>query len=113
MTTKKDRIDREVARTLDLLDHTERIEAGPWLLGRVRQRIRTAQTSTGGPGFSVELLRPALLALVVLLNLTTVLMTFYHERSSERRASVETLISEYQFTGPDGLLDSYARSVEP
>lgn len=119
MKRQNNTIHQQVEKTLALLDDTERVTAGPWFHARLRTKIDglTRQTDRRVAWTGFGLLRPALLAVVVAVNLATVFMTFRQtEQSSagrrDRQEALSAFAVEYQFTGNTGLLEAYSTTTE-
>jgi len=69
---KRKRVREEVEKTMSLLDRMENLEAGPFFYTRVEARLRSKEREEKlkQPGiFGVKVLKPALLALLLVANL--------------------------------------------
>ncbi|MBD3376072.1 hypothetical protein GF406_13630 [candidate division KSB1 bacterium] len=64
---KKDKIDQEVRKTLDLFEHNKDLPANPYFYTRIRQRIFDQKSK---PSF-LTVLKPALFTLLVMANIGT------------------------------------------
>ena len=91
---------REANKTIASLDELPDIDAGPYFFAQVQQRLGHSGSTERLPLWSVfSGLRfaPALLALVVLLNLATAIITLRDDgqTTSEREEYVELLAERY------------------
>ena len=107
---EKRRIDREVERTLDSLDHINDIEVGPFFYARLKARIQ-APSETSPPWLFRFLLgrrAPALLASVLVLNILTAVVILRDDNGTQaevREDYVSVVASEYFMTGSTSWLD--------
>jgi len=98
--TKNERIEIEVEKTLACLDEVERIEAGPHFLTRLLTRIRDLERGPKAlalPVFIYRLLRPALLGLMIAINVILAVLMFDSGRSQAetRKDSISAMASYY------------------
>ena len=112
-------IAQQVEKTLALLDETDRVTAGPWFHTRLRTKIDalTPQTSHKPLWAGFGRLRPALLLLVIVLNLATVFMALRQTGQTsvwneDRQNELSALATEYQYYSDSGLLDTYSSTEE-
>ena len=109
-------IQDEVERTMACLDGLERLEAGPDFLARVRRRVagedRQPVPTPWRRPFFAPLLRPALLAVLILANLFTIVLVARagRTRDAARAASVQAVASDYALT--QDLDDLYGATEE-
>ena len=106
MSGRKEKIEYEVEQTLAAFTQGERLTASPWFAARVRNRLNALGEAPAPMGrFVFGTLRPALLALIVTLNLVTAVVAVQRsEQSAEtRREYVSSFASEYAYTTPDTL----------
>lgn len=71
---KKERINKQVDQTLELMDRLETLEAGPYFYTRLQARLREAERETGNrliAIFNVRRLQPALLLLLLVINIVS------------------------------------------
>jgi hypothetical protein len=94
----------EVARTLASLDHLAQLEAGPDFLPRLRARMAATGLLTAPPRrfprILMPALRPALLALLLLVNLLTIAFVARANRSGKDAGpgSVMAVAADYSLT---------------
>jgi hypothetical protein len=102
---RKQNIEEEVEKTLQALDDYEPVEANPYFLTRLMQRIEEEKKTEEIPKFSwVKVWQPALITTLVLVNA----YTFYHftiDINSDEGLS--TLIEEYNYNS-NPQSDDYA-----
>jgi hypothetical protein len=82
--TKQEQIAQEVMKTLQCFEHRESIECSPFFSTRVLARIRRLEEEKRVRSlrkvFSLSYLRPALLILIVVLNIVSAIMIFQGSR---------------------------------
>ena len=74
---KRKRVQEEVEKTMACLDQMENLEAGPYFYTRVESRMRSKkrEEKIKLPGFlGVRVLKPALLLLLLMVNLISVIL---------------------------------------
>lgn len=80
----KKQIEQEVIKTLQCFEHRESIECNPFFSTRVLARIRSLEEEKRARSlrkvFSLSYLRPALLILIVVLNIVSAIMIFRGSR---------------------------------
>lgn len=107
MSSRKEKIELEVQKTLDSFSQADRLTPGPWFASKIQSRLDATDPAPSRLGESLvfRLLRPALLTLIVLLNLVTAVAAFRRsEQNSEtREAYVSVFASEYAYTTDDML----------
>lgn len=82
---KEDRIEQEIAKTLACLDNIENIEAGPYFYSRLRAKLETPvepREHWYRRLFGMQLLRPAFLILLVVVNLITAVLVLQNKSGS-------------------------------
>jgi len=89
----RQRIDDEIERTLSSLDGLDDIDAGPYFFTRVQQRLADTQSA---PGWGLRI-RPAYIALILLLNIVTISVTLVSDpgKTSIRTSEVAALAQQY------------------
>jgi len=101
---------------MDLMDSSDRIPVDPWFQGRLHTRIQSMKQRTGNqpiPGSLAAWVRPALLTIVIVLNLTTVYFAVHRtSATTDRQQCLYTIMSEYHFTSSSGLLENYSSNGE-
>ena len=108
--TKNERIEIEVEKTLAFLDEAERIEAGPRFAVRLMTRLQNLESKTKAPAqqaFLFRWLRPALLGLMIAVNIAFSILMFHSGRSQTetRKDSLSAMASYYELQESD--LDSF------
>ena len=98
----RDRIDDEVSRTLSSLDGFEDIDARPYFFTRVQQRLADMKAA---PGWGIRI-RPAYIAIILLLNIVTISVTLTRDRSdsSARTSEVAALAQQYSLGAGGSVL---------
>ena len=88
---KESRIELEITKTLACLDKIENIEAGPFFYNRLRAKIETPAESP-----VKQMLRPAFLILLVIVNLVTAIVIFQNSGSGpvNRQADLTAAFSK-------------------
>lgn len=81
---KKEKIEEEVRKTLGMLDQNESLPPNPYFYTRVQQRINER---SGSKSTSLGFLKPALLTILLLINLGTFIWYF---NSSEDYYATDT-----------------------
>ena len=98
----KEQIEQEVMKTLQCFEQRESIECNPFFSTRVLARIRSLEEEQRMRSlrkvFSLGYLRPALLALIVVLNITSAIIVF-------RGTQTQTNVREQYLTA---FADEYA-----
>jgi hypothetical protein len=97
---KKQEIEKEVEKTLSLLDHVRPVKAGPFFYTRLESRMRTQQRAK-----KVERLLPDRwvlamigIAFLVLINVYSLLHFSSQSRAAMREQGLATIAEEYDFT---------------
>lgn len=96
--TKNENIEQEIERTLLCFDEAERLKADPFFYTRLQTRIKDLEERKG---FSlqgllnVKVLRPALLTLVIVMNIVTTFVVFQKvDRQTDYRDQYLTSFAE-------------------
>jgi hypothetical protein len=100
---KQDLVREKVEETLASLDRMERLDAGPAFFQRLQARLGTEAEKPVRPGLLrlpkvfAPVLRPALLAILVLVNILTVVFVAKAgaHREEVEKASVMTVAADY------------------
>ena len=108
--TKRDRIETEVEKTLACFNEAERLETDPHFSTRLMARIRDLDSRTKTsvkPDFLYRLLRPALLVLMIAINIIFSVLMFNSVRAQTdaRRDAISAMASYYDVQKSD--LDSF------
>jgi hypothetical protein len=106
---RKKRIEEEVDKTLSCLDENEEIEVSPFFFTRLQAAIRgqkEEKVSFFTRLFGLQGLRPALLGLMVVLNLVSTVLIWQriHRRATDRSQYLSALVDEYSLKGSDTYL---------
>jgi hypothetical protein len=99
----KDTIQNEVRKTMDFLDKMPKLEGNPFLFTRVQARLAEA-----GEGRSPQegsrvwaIIRPALIALLIVLNVVTIINSLQSStsRTVDRKEALSMMIDDYSLSG--------------
>lgn len=95
---KESRIELEITQTLACLDKIKNIEAGPFFYNRLKAKIETPAESP-----VKQMLRPAFLILLVIINLVTAIVIFQNSGGGpdNRRDALTSAAEEYSFNWDD------------
>jgi len=108
MDQRRNRIEHEVEQTLAAFHRTEPLKASPWFAARVRARLTGSSSPQASLGwFGLLRLGPALLGLIVLLNVATAVVAFQksgHD-AAVRQTYVQSFAWEYAYTTTDMLFE--------
>ncbi|MFC1764570.1 hypothetical protein ACFL6U_21195 [Planctomycetota bacterium] len=102
MENRQQKIEHEVNQTLNAFDQAPHLQAGPWFARRVRKRLDSDEAAIPlnvGDAWHLGWLRPALLVLIVTLNLVTAVVAFQRsdDVSEARETYVNSLASDYAY----------------
>ncbi len=86
---KKDKIEQEIRKTLDQFDHAEKLPPNPYFYTRVKARIEEKNRKQG---IFSTILKPALLTVLIALNLFTAAWYLGGSDQKEQTGSREQLI---------------------
>ncbi len=107
----KKHIEEEVGKTLECFDSFEQIEPGPFFAARVQANIEALerQRTEKTPFLTVGRLRPALIAVMLVLNLLSAatVMTLFRsraEQTGERAQYLAAVTEEYALNQNDYYL---------
>ncbi len=98
----RDRIDDAVERILSSLDGLDEIDAGPYFVTRVQQRLADMESA---PWWGRRI-RPAYIALILLLNIVTVSLTLSGNRNAagDHASEVSALAQQYSLGASGSML---------
>ena len=116
MNNRQQQIKRHVDDTMALLERQAQIKAGPWFQSHVQHKLqRLNEPAQSKWSWGAVVLRPAILVVVVALNLTTVFAALTPSTDTEdaRETYLNTLASEYQLSVSSELLETYETTTEP
>lgn len=105
--TKEEKIEQEIRKTLDQFERAEKLPANPWFFTRVQTRLKNRQNKK--PGLA-GLLKPALLALLFILNTATGIWyltgagTAVSAQSNDRQQLVEVLANDLNMQQNENVL---------
>ena len=115
MNDQKEHIQKQIDETMALLGQQAPIKASPWFRHRTHNRLRMLGEASDPRGsWGGLLLRPGILTLVIILNLTTffVAMNPSMETQDARETYLTTMASEYQLSVSSEPLETYAATSE-
>jgi hypothetical protein len=105
---KKTRIAEEVEKTLQCFEDFEKIEPNPFFLTRLKARIRSFEGEkerVSHSEWSIRGLRPALLCLLVVINIFSAILVFQGKDSQTetdtRSQSIAAFAEEYSLNQQD------------
>lgn len=107
--SRKQKIEQDVEKTLSCFDHIEHLQPNPWFLTRLQARVRSIEGQTPRPAlslFGLSIVRPAIFALIVVLNVLTVLLVFQRQGDliEYRSELVSRVAAEYAYAPTDETL---------
>ncbi len=107
---RKERIEKEVEKTLQQLDRFEKLESDPFFYTRLQARIKSTQDqplSSGLSSFIGRYFRLAFLVLLLVLNLISALLVFQNRNSSSdtQTSNISSFADEYSIN--DKSYDEY------
>lgn len=114
MNDRNRHIEKQVRQTMSLLDHPEKIQAGPWFRSHVHNKLRQLHEKPEPQTWVWQrLLRPSVLVIIVILNVATFLTTINTTQASQdtRETYLNTLASEYQLSVSNEFYDTIASAV--
>ena len=93
-------IEYEVEQTLRCLDRIETVQPGPWYFSRLVSRIETMESRREKRSFVFslkQLLRPALLILLIAINLISAIVIIQHKPDStdNRQTFITEIAGDY------------------
>ncbi len=88
---KEEKIGKEVEKTLNAFDKVENLEANPYLFTRLQSEIEGSQTKGKRFFLSGNILRPAILFVVIIINICSVI--FFSNSESETTSTKQTYLS--------------------
>ena len=106
MKNRKEVIEQEVMKTLQCLDEIEIIKSSPLFYTRLQAKIRSLEDRNERFAFkifSLNVLRPAFLIFIVVLNLISVIYTFQENeyQIDDRNEYISALADDYSFHQDD------------
>ncbi len=115
MNDRQQHIQTQVEETMALLEEPTPIEAGPWFRSHLHNRLKKLNDPTASYwSWGSILLRPAILVLIVALNLTTVFAALSpsSETPDARETYLNTMASEYQLSVSSEFFETYETTSE-
>ena len=88
---KEEKIREEVEKTLKAFDNIENIEENPYLFTRIQSEIESLQTKGKGYSLKGNILKPAILFLVLIINVCTII--FFQGSESTDTSTKQTYLS--------------------
>ncbi len=113
---RRKKIEEEVEKTLQALDDHQPIEANPYFMTRLMQRIENEKAEAEAEAEAAKLnfkwskvWQPALFAMLIVVNL----FTFYNlsSNTNENDTGVSVLAKEYNYNNSDASMD-YASGIQ-
>lgn len=101
MDNKEKYIQEEVDKTMRSLDDRQRLHANPWLFSRIESQLKSDEKSNGSWSF-FQLLQPAIMCCLLLLNIYTAYTVFSNSSINEELSS-EYTESEYGYMADQSL----------
>ncbi len=101
--TKEIQIELEIQRTIDYLEHGERLNPDPLFYARLRDHIDGLRGSAHTRGKARTILKPALLLLILALNIIA-LTSFAKYRESESLTREEEALKEIMLDSSQDFL---------
>jgi len=105
MTDRDAKIRQNVEKTLEAFTQTKRVTPDPWFHQRVMAKIQSCPSSAPSPWslFCLQLLKPALLIVMVVLNLTFVVKAYQQSSQQVHADYVASLVSDYGYANMDDM----------
>jgi hypothetical protein len=105
MTDRETNIRQNVQEALEAFGQTERIKPDPWFHRRVMNKIQSLPATAPNQWsmFSLQLLKPALLITMVVLNLSFVSKAYQQNNQELREDYVSYLVSDYGYANMDDM----------
>ena len=103
---KRDRqtAEAEAQKTLQGLDHIEKVKAKPFFFTRLQHRLDALQAQQSEPEVSsilITFLRPALMPLLVVISIGVGVLIGYKAATSNRAEAASVLVEAYGLSAPD------------
>ena len=105
MADRETDIRQNVQKTLDAFAQTERMKPDPWFHRRVMTKIQSLPSTSPSAWslFSLQLLKPALLIVMVVLNLSFVIKAYQQNNQQVHEDYVSYLVSDYGYANMDDM----------
>lgn len=97
-------IEAEVQKTLQSLDHAEKVKAKPFFFTRLQHRLEPLQADRRAPEMSsifIRILRPALMPLLVVISIGAGVSIGYKAPTRNRTEAANALVEAYGLSAPD------------
>lgn len=105
----KDRVQKEIDKTLEQFEHAERLKPNPYLATRIEARIKEEERGKS-VGFLWAMFRSAFLLVIIIANIFTVFAFFdYNAHSSEKRENISIFAQEF---GLEATVEDPFSSIE-
>ncbi len=101
MDNKEKDIQKEIENTMQSLDDIPRLKANPWLFARLEEQLKTTEKPSALGALS-QLLQPAIVACLLLLNVYTAYAVFSNT-SIEEDGITDSIESEYSYMADQSL----------
>lgn len=107
---RKERIEKEVEKTLQQLDQFEKLESDPFFYTRLQAKMKSTQNQHNQSAifsFAGRYLRPAFLILLLVLNLISALVVLQNRNSGSdsQSTNISSFADEYSIN--DNSYDEY------
>jgi len=104
---QKEKIDREVQKTLECFDQVEQIEAGPSFFSRIQGKLRENEEKPGfqfAPPLKFGFLRTTFLLFIITVNLVLAILVLQKGKSQpENRTEYISVIASYYDLKSDSM----------
>jgi len=109
MTDKKDRIAREIDRTLGCLEEIDTIDPSPFFYSRLAARLESnasIENTLSARFFSMSALKPALIGCFIIINICTaaLLSPGTSTKTINREETLTTLAEEFELIQTDNQI---------
>ena len=105
MTDRESKIRQNIQQALEAFGQAERIEPDPWFHKRGMTKIQPLPSTAPSAWsmFSLQLLKAALLIVMVVLNLSFVIKAYQQNNQEVREDYVSYLVSDYGYANMDDM----------
>ena len=105
MTDRETKIRQNVDKTLAAFDQPQRVTPDPWFQQRVMAKIQAGPSTSPSPWslFCLQLLKPALLIAIVVLNISFVILAYQQNSQAVRADYLGQLVSDYGYANMEDM----------
>lgn len=112
---RKEKIEEETVRTLQCLEHMDKLEGGPYFYSRVLARINRLEHRASPSFFNLfaqKLWRPAFLTFLIVINLFTAIYAIVVTQSqgNEKKTYMTAIAEDYSIN--QGIYELYLTKAE-